>query len=294
MVNKALRNSPFGEFRKLTRLFEEPLDASVLILGSSRAELNFNPEWLATGTGNKVYNGGLTGANLVVSKAILAQRLALNHPIQTLILNVDHFLWSNATVDHLTDGYRYLPYLRHSPVYTHLAAGYPELHVARWFAPYAVTWMGDRQLYQAWRGHRNRPVKVDEEWSISTGFRVIPHLLGDNMFETKVMPVPGWVSMSEVQALHDIYTLCQENGIRVYTVLSPVYRGKLEPLNLDSAWKIMMETAVHFQSPVMDYSHWEHNGNKDLFYDDIHLNPDGARLFNAQFSSDFRSLTGTE
>lgn len=288
-IAKSLRDSKHGEFAKFTKVLEKEIDADILVIGSSRAEMNFNPDKANLVNGHKMYNAGFIGTTLVVAKGILDRRLELNHQINTVVLVLDYVLWQEHKYEILKDSPRFLPYLRHKCFYLPLANAHPEMHFARWLPPYSVTYYNDRYLYSAWRSLTNDPIKVDDGTNLATGFRVMSQVQAP-AFNTKLASDTTWISAIELNALDDILKTCKARNIRVMAVAPPVYGNTMDQVDLTKARTALNQRLEQYQLDFYDYTHWHMNDQKELFFDDIHLNEAGASHFMVDFEKDLNGF----
>lgn len=114
-IESGMRRIRTGAFGAFNQVVEGRVNADLVVLGSSRAAMHYDPSILEKATGLSGFNLGRIGARSEVYQGIFAQYLRHNRPPRLVILNADLNSLDLNTV--LYDPVEYQPYLDDPDLY---------------------------------------------------------------------------------------------------------------------------------------------------------------------------------
>jgi hypothetical protein len=285
LVNTGLRRIDTSSFGVFNRIMEGRINSDILISGSSRAMVHYDPRIIEAATGVSVYNIGLNGSQTDMQLALLKTYLRHNRKPRVVIHNLDLFSFQ-VTHGGVYDPGQYLPYLGEPAIYEALARINPEIWKAKYLPLYGYavedmrfTWMKGVGGLLGWSPAEDR----------YQGF-VPRHLRWTGEFdefqnknsEGVVFPIEP----EGIEAMEELADLCRKSDIRLVLVYSPVYRGmrNLES-NRDEIFAAFRNLAEDCNAMFWDYSDSPLCDRKDYFYNSQHLNASGAELFSKELAS---------
>lgn len=252
----------------------------ILILGNSRAECHFVPDIIKDSTGLTVYNCGIGGADLLFSEIQLKESLKRYKP-KLIILEVspNSFFLVN-TQDRLKI---LLPfYNRDTLIYKALTKG-------KFFEK--VKFISSIYPYNSTIGASVRGIfkKVNDTLM---GF-VPAYGKIDSLHEINYMNFyykNKKLAETSLSNLKKIIETCIDNKIELVIISSPVYYMNTNYRELENK---IIEFCTKYKNKIVyfDYTDFEKTrGKRDLFYDNFHLNEQGARTFSQQISGDIINI----
>jgi hypothetical protein len=271
------------------------VNAEILITGSSRALVHYDPRIIETTTGRTAFNIGRNGSQTDMQLAVLKAYLENNAKPKLVVHNLD--LFSFVTSREIYDAAQYIPYLNSSALYTGARRVYP--HAWKWKR---------LPLY----GYLVEDMRFTWITGLKGFFGIHPpedHFLGflprhspwTGDFDKFVRENPTGVKFDiEAQGVKDLTELldvCRKNTIPVLLVYSPEY-SEMQNIerNRDEIFAIFRNLSEQFGISLWDYSDSPLSTHRNNFYNSQHLNANGARAFSTIFAQQLRSsgmLSGT-
>lgn len=278
---RSIRTSGLGAFN---RAMAGEVNAEILISGSSRALVHYDPAILRGATGRSTYNLGLNASHLDVQLGVLRAYLAKNRKPQLLVQNLD--LHSLKLSTNIYNAAQFVPYLSEPHIYAALRKIEPDLWKSRLLPLYGYvaadmryTWiLGVLALFgvQPPEDHFDGYNPRDLSW---TGdFDQFRQAHPDGV-EIEIQP--------EARALLvELLALCRAEGIRVCLVYSPEYHEMVAlTRNRPALFAEFSRIAEEGGAEFLDFSAWPPSTNRALFYNSQHLNRAGATAFTADLAS---------
>jgi hypothetical protein len=273
---QGLRRSGEGNVGILNRVMQEPIDADILISGSSRAMYHYDPRAIEAGTGRTAFNIGRNGTKLHEQLHLLRLYLQRNRAPAYVLQNVD--VTNLSANDDVTDPKQYIAWLHREDVYRPLVA------LRRYYAVYralpllAIARTAATELAVLGLVHP-KAAHLDEFKGYTPQYRT-----WDEDFEKFRTKNPGGVTVSidprQIQTLHALLKLAKESGIRVILVYSPDYVETQSIFNnRDEVIHTFLQIAEREQVPFWDYSNDAVSKDRANFYNSQHLNHNGATAF---------------
>jgi len=278
IIHLGLRRITTSTFGASNRVFDGRVNADILITGSSRAMVHYDPRIIAAATGQRTFNLGRNGSQTDLQVAVLASYLEHNAAPHLLIHNLD--LYSFVSSREIYDPAQYLPYLADEPLYRVVRQVYPDAWKWKYVPLYGYvvpdmrfTWLlGLKRL----AGFNPPEDQIDgfvpRPWSWSDDFekfrREHPH-----GYRTAIEP-------AGVHALEELLRLCRDRGIPVLLVYSPEY-AEIQPLQVNrrQIFARFAELGARFHAPLWDFSDSDLARTRAYFYNSQHLNAEGAAAF---------------
>lgn len=283
-----LRRIKTSEFGASNAVLSGQVNAQIVISGSSRALVHYDPRIIEHVTGLSAYNLGRNAAQTDMQWAFLKAYLEHNAKPKLVIHNLDPY--SFVLTREVFDPGQYLPYLHDDEIYRPLCQIDPS--VWKWkYVPlygYAVedmrfTWItalkglaGFNPPEDYFRGYNPR------------------HLTWTGDFERYRAGNSAGVDIAiqpdAVKLLQDLITTCQNQGIRVILVFAPEYI-EMQSLtrNRGQIFRRFSEIADQFHVPFWDYSGSDLCRRRELFYNSQHMNQEGASLFSSELAERLRT-----
>jgi hypothetical protein len=282
-VSEGLRRIQTSSFGVSNRIMTGRVNADIVISGSSRAMVHYDPRIIESRTGLTAYNIGLNGSQTDLQLALLKAYLEHNSPPKLVVHNLD--LFSFVTSREIYNPAQFLPYLAEKPIYAAIQGVYADAW--KWkYVPlygYAVedmrfTWMlGLKGLlgFQPPEDHIKGYVPRNLPWT------------GD--FEAFRAGNPHGVRFEieprGVRDLEELVDTCRRANIAVLLVYSPEYT-EMQALeqNRDEVIGKFHEICNRFHVPLWDYSDSAISRDRSNFYNSQHLNASGAGAFSSLFA----------
>ena len=235
---------------------------STVILGDSRAESDYIPSTLDS----NAFNFGLSGTGNKLWRAPLEHECIHYPEKRRLIVNLDIF-------QHPGDGQDYRPtyYLKvqaRNPIYDALADT-TKARLTNW--PW---WYIGQMRYFLRESLKDRMGDGDLR-----GYKPNRHHLSDAEFELG-MPTHHFNAPFHADRWEPIFEMIDSSGDEVFFVVAPIHHSRLQYLNLDSLDRAMEQATSRY--PHIHYLNLSTSVvEKELFYDPLHLNQQGAERFSA-------------
>jgi hypothetical protein len=290
-----LRRSTTGPVGLCNRVVDGRVNADVLILGSSRAYVHFDPAIVERWTGKSCFNIARDGTKPDFQLAFLQTYLRHNRRPEHLVLALD--LTSLQGVGGIPNSGLYIAFLNQPEVF---AALYQQDHrwlLAKYFPLVAIVQdrgclsfyhqERERATIEAVRGllgwHRPEFLRagylpVDLEWR-----KDFDQFKSQNPDGAKVS-----IDSNAVAKLRSILELCRRLEVKVVLVYPPEYQESQSfCLNRREVFRVFEQLASEFQVPFWDYSNHPLCQKREYFYNSQHLNAKGAALFSEDFAQRF-------
>jgi hypothetical protein len=279
-ISCGLRRIQTSDFGVSNRIMTGRVNADIVISGSSRAMVHYDPRLIEASTGHTAFNIGLNGSQTDMQLALLKTYLEHNARPKLVIHNLD--LFSFVTSREIYNPAQFLPYLAEKPLYNGIQEVYPDAWKWKYIPLYGYvvedmrfTWvLGLRGLFgfQPAEDHIQGFVPRHISWTGDfAGFRASnPHGV---RFE---------IEPRGLRDLEDLIETCRRENIAVVLVYSPEYT-EMQALeqNRDEVFAKFREISGRFHVPLWDYSDSPLSRDRSNFYNSQHLNAEGAEAFSS-------------
>jgi hypothetical protein len=284
IITSGLRRETTSEFGAWNQVMEGKVNAQVVITGSSRAAVEYDPRIIESVTGRTSFNLGRNGTQTDMQVAFFKAYLAHNRKPELVLHNLDAF--SFVTSREVFDPAQYVPYLYDHALYDALRKINPEIWRSRYIPLYGYvvedmnfTWI------HGLAGFFGRPSREDYFLGFNPRNTSWTNEF-DNFKATNPRGVSFAVEPAGIQDLHELVQVCKQNGIQLIFVYAPEY-SEMQSLTRNRAeiFAQFRELANRDDIPLWDYSDWKYNSDRNLFYNSQHLNATGAAVFSADVAN---------
>lgn len=279
-ISYKLQHSADRRYIGWSKIVNEQLDADLVIMGSSRAWVQYSPALLDSILQINTYNMGIDGSGL--NRQIIRYEVYDHYQAKKpkyIVLNVDYF-----SANEWSYGYereQFFPYMWDSYMRKEIQKVEPMSWGERYMPVYRyVTYKGlynvlyeqplEAKTYKGYMG-QDRPWEAKAYEELTTF-----HFNADE----------------RVMAMFDQFLEERKaEGIQVIFCYAPMYIGftnKVE--NLEEFFACYKEYAERYDIPILDYSYHELSMDTAYFYNASHLNRVGAEIFSTQLAHDLDSL----
>lgn len=291
LINVGLRHVRTGDMGAFNRVMAGRVNAEIVISGSSRAYVHYDPQIIREITGKSTFNLARNGSHTDVQLAVLKSYLKHNSKPNLVVQNLDMHSFVPTPQDEINDPAEYVPYLAEAELYRPLLRINPRVWKWRWIPLYAYvvddmsfTWL---LSLRGLTGLNSREFLVDGYSARDTSWTS-----DFDRFKAKHPKGVGFgVPESGVRVLEDLIETCQSNHIEVVLVYSPQYYEMLDLVtNRAEIFAKFQEIACRYKVPFWNFSGTDICSKKDYFYNSQHLNKKGAELFSLRLARQLQSF----
>lgn len=271
-ITHNLHHSKANVFQGMNDVFFDSTHYDVVVMGSSRGLVQYDTRILDTVFNKNCYNLSVNGRG-VISQIIKYRVYEKRHGKPKVILqNIDNFLLEE---DNGFEREQYLPYLFDKELFDMIKERESLTFFDRLLP--LVRYAGYEQMIKEGLGMKNKLIKT----KMFNGYWPRYENWDGHMLNT-IEEVGFSYNPVAVTAFKHFLSECNEKGIKVVFVYSPLYSGARCKMS-DETKKVMFESfdqmAREFQIPILSW--WDCSISEDTayFYNATHLNADGAAHF---------------
>lgn len=262
------------------RVLRGEVNADIIVCGSSRAMVHYDPQVVSSTTGRSAFNLGRNGTHLDLQLSFLKAYLAHNKSPLCIVQNIDIFCFQ--TTVRVYDPGQYIPYLNEPDLYRDLVAIDPSY--ARMRKIPLVGIIEHRLFLTALGGLLG--ITVKEEYL--SGYKP-KDLKWTGDFEKYRVRNPDGIKLvvepPAIQKLRELIEVCLQSKARLILVYSPEYQeGQVLFNNRAEVMAKVRELAGSYSVEFWDFSDDPICQDKSLFYNSQHLNRRGATLFSQKLA----------
>ncbi|WP_187261113.1 hypothetical protein [Pontibacter beigongshangensis] len=277
-----------GEVGKINGLMNHTIDTEIAIFGSSVAQVHFDPAIITAATGKKSFNFGIDGTTLAQYHGLLSEFLQYSD-VEIIVLAGGY--GELAVRDQIYELYKFSHHLDKPNVYNSLYPLDPELVWRTKHVPlygyiiynkdyYLSAWRGwqeyfsDRKDFQGKRGYEPQ----DKTWAAAPA-------------KENTTGVEAEIDPKNVALYRQIIQEINIKGKKAVLVLTPIFAQQQHNIRnmekLRSIYKELAGTENYF----FDFTQSNICQRKDFFYNNTHLNRQGASMFSQEFAKRLQKLT---
>ena len=281
-ISYKLQHSVDRRYIGWSKIINEQLDADLVVMGSSRAWVHYNPAIMDSILMLNTYNMGIDGSGL--NRQIIRYEIYNHYQIKKpkyIVLNIDYFSASEWTYGYERE--QFFPFMWDSYMRKEISKVEPMSWGERYMPVYRyVTYKGlynvihERPMHaKTYKGYMGQ----DRTWNAKAYEELSAyHFNADERI---------------MELFEKFLADREEEGIQVVFCYAPVYIGftnKIE--NLDDFFACYESYAKKYNIPILDYTYSELSKDTTYFYNASHMNRHGAELFSMQFATDLYSKVG--
>lgn len=260
-----------------TRYSIEETKADVLIFGASRAQQQYNPEFIEDSLQMSCYNVGRDGMPFFYHYAVL-QGVLKRYTPKVILLDCEYAVLkkSESSYDRLSC---LLPFYRDHPEIRpiiELRGPFEKYKLMSQIYPY------NSLLFKIASG--NRPSGKKDNETIK-GYIPLTHSL-DEPIKTIDYRDPYELDTLKVNMLQAFIDDCKKRNIQLFIVCSPYY---INSIGTDYSIQVVKEKAAANKVDFLDYSQEKiFQTNSKLFDDTVHVNFTGSKIFSSMIAGEIK------
>lgn len=269
------RHSSKQEYAGWNDIFDHKISVDVIVMGSSRAWVQYSPRIIDSLLHIKSYNFGIDGSSFNRQYVKYQMYRKYNNKPKFIIQNIDY----NSTLG-WTEGYQkhqYFPFLYNKDVRTLVIKTEPFSFKEKYIPMYRYSHCGIRNMNFGPGPHYKGYMGLERDWD------------GRKYMETDTI-----FFKSDARTLNMFAGFLDETkkeGIKVIMVYAPLYYGAREKIvNIDRMYSVFDSLSKLYDVPILDYNFDEICYDTLLFYNAMHLNKKGSELFTTKLCHDIDSL----
>lgn len=276
------RKNTKGIYDKFNTIFLKQNAYDVLFMGSSRAEMHFDPRIFDSLTGHYSYNIGVTGATPRIAFSVLKAYCSKSKAPKFLVFDVDiHFL--KYGVDTIRNFPRYFPYLSNKVLLEQFSSIDPRFCSFKYNPLHSLPYSGTKMLSASLHGWLNKPGKYDTVYYQGHSAYVFEE------FPKAHRSFYAFIHPRERAYIDSIIRFSDKNNIKLILLTSPMYKDGLEEMvNKKAIVTQLQNIASIHKLEYWDMSKAAYSGRPDYFADNYHMKHQGARLFTLGFAFNFK------
>ncbi len=282
-------NDVFGEYEVWNDIYNNKINAEMVVYGSSRAWVEFNPKILEDSLNVKIYNFGIDGHNFWLQYLRHLEYIKHNKLPKEIILAVD--IYSLQKRDNLYLHQQFLPYMLGNYNIEKYTKSYKGFRFFDYKIP-LIRYFGESTVIK-------KAFKTSMSNKIITPFRINGYKGIDNKWtnefelaKTKMKNYNAILDSASVELFDKFLLECNKKRINVYLVYTPEYiEGQKFINNREEIIQLFIKYAKKYDMTYLDYSKDSICYNKDYFYNATHLNKNGSEIFSKNLSSDLLKIT---
>lgn len=276
ILTAKVKHTPFNDGSVWGRIVNGEMDYELLIFGSSRAWVHYNPRIIDSVLSVNSYNLGRDGKKLDVSA--LMYNIYTKHNKKPKALIVDYYFMSMEK----SDAYKreqFYPYLLNKDIWNSFHKIH-QLNVLDRFFPMA----------KYYGNLKNTKLYFNENKPTYKGFHG-SNLQWDGTTLKTIEHIPFYHDSTVISMTESWFKQCKKDGVKVILVHSPIHNDATKKIDDIVAMRTFyQQLANKYNFPILDYSTDPICFDTNYFYNAQHLNKKGADYFTLKLSRDINSL----
>lgn len=284
-----LNHSQTVLYKGWNTIIHDNVDADLLVMGSSRACVQYDPHIMDSLLSVNSYNLGLNGSH--VKRQIVKYHVYCRYQRKKpsfLIVNFDYF--GNWRRDGEYHRDQYFPYLANPFIRRLILTKKQErFSIGELYVPmYRYYCQGIKNLIEN-NIENNKDEYLDKHWYKGYYWGTPSEWDGSEFAKIETY---RFMAIQDVVDEFDVFlSELQKEGVRVLFVCSPIYIGATEKtVNLSEFYDFRDHFSEKYSIPVLDYIYDSLCYDTAYFYNATHLNKTGAELFTIKLCHDLDSL----
>jgi hypothetical protein len=290
MVDKGIKSSEYQDYAEWNAIYSGEIDADLLIMGSSRAWRQVDPEIIDKNLGVNSFNMGIDGYHIPMQ--LTKYQIYKEHNIlpSEIVYVVDHFSMDKR--EDLFNKYQFAPYFLDTLLTNRLKEyeGFKWQHFNAQYFQYSggkeICLAGIAQFLGLKKFQSNK----------YKGFRAKDQAW-EKEFDLELAENPkGKRAGIKVEVVREFQAFLKNEtikGTKVTVVYAPDYLAFQDYIiNRDSIMNIYRSTCESLNIDFLDYSKHDLCKDKAYFYNPTHLNLKGAKIFSEDLAQKIGVLRG--
>ncbi|MDR1744015.1 MAG: hypothetical protein LBR48_09400 [Dysgonamonadaceae bacterium] len=279
IITRDLKQSNISTLIGWNDIFSGKLEKDVVIMGSSRASVQYNPQILDSALNCRSYNLGIAGnpINWEILKYDTYRRY--NSKPKAIIQNIDCFdmYYTEASYEKR----QFLPYFSEKEFIANVSEYQQDFGILDKYVPFY------RYIGSVYRLYYDR---FTEKETLTNGYHWLDRKWDGRELEKQKKIDYGQDDKS--LSLFDQYlSKARSEGIRVIFVYAPIYIELTKKIkNLEGMYEMYDSIATKHHIPILDYNFSPISQDTAYFFNAMHLNKKGSELFSKQLAHDLDSL----
>ena len=278
LLENAYKNAPQGDIKTFTHSITNPVE-NIFIYGSSRAVHGYNTRIFTDSLQLSCFNCGRENSNILYHTVILKEMLEKHSP-EIIVLDVSarELTWRSAENSKLVLASMILPYVRRDTLFANIAKKlFPkELIKTRVSKIYAYNSLILPLLASKRGALATKNINGYEPMDGSKVSGILPDFTDENK---------GTDSLAK-KSFEEFVKIVKEKNILLYVIQSPLY---VKPFRSSVSLDTIKAILKKYREPFWDYGFDTALTKKEFFYDNLHLNANGAALFTQKLVSDIKA-----
>lgn len=280
-----LRKQTRGYYGKLNQAFNQPNSYNLLFIGSSRAEMHYNPRIFDSITGLNSFNLGLPGATPLMALAALKTYMAGSKAPEHVVYEVD-FHMMKVSPEVITDFNNFFPYLRH-PVLRREFGKVDKRMPLFYGLPYcSFPFTGLKNISTGLHGWLGIPNQSDSLYYKGH----LSERSGHTLDYIARRPEYGFINPLSRTHVDSLIAFCRQHRIQLWLATSPFFAGgEVDFTNCRQLRRQAENIALANRLPYFNFMALPICSKRQLFVDHHHLNSAGADMYTRAFSEAFNN-----
>ena len=295
ILNKGLTSFKEGCIGTVNKIIYHETDTDIAIFGSSVALVHFNPKIIENYTNLTSYNYGLDGTTALQYSGLVNEYLTYSKSKYIIIASTIGEFKKRSEYYAL---YRFLAHSNNPNIYFSLAQINPSAAFRLRYLPfYEFTRADTRTLKIALEGLRNKPYPSDETSSYNGYSPRETKWESDfpDQRNTNLSFFQEEIDSTVVSNFKNMINNITNANKKVILVFTPIYLNGQESVeNIEEIKSIYRNLADNNNVIFYDFTSSKICKNKDLFYNNTHLNAIGASEFSKEFALNFKEIINQE
>ncbi|MEO1011528.1 MAG: hypothetical protein AAFX53_09505 [Bacteroidota bacterium] len=279
------------EYAVWNDIFSGQIDSDLVIQGSSRAWLHFNPAMLKEGLGFSSYNLGVDGHNFWLQYFRHSQYLEHNKKPKVIVYSVDYGTLEKVDKEMYNYNYQqFLPYMLGSKdiqiytsdyiVFNKWSSTLPLLRYSGEFSLLKDAVMMELSGDSSRKKRKKGFAGIQQKWNSDL-----------ERAKRKSPGITVEIDSGLIKKFEDYIYECKQKEINIIMVYAPIHDfGAAYIKNHEEITEMYRDLANKHDLRFLDYSTHEISKDQANFYNSTHLNSYGANKFTQQLVKDIKML----
>lgn len=293
-VDEGFHKYEADDYAIWNKIFSGEAGSDIIINGSSRAVVEFNPRIIEDSTNLSCFNIGINGGELTTIKSRWDSYIAFNDAPKILIKNFDIILFDEESF--IFNKKKYLPYLSNQTVASNLEKIDNNIGLEKnipfykYRGLYEMIFIGLKSYFNFIHVTENNSYKgyspVKKTWNQN---------LGKHIGSPKAVTLPKNRLKFGFNYFKKLNMECKKKKVKLILVHAPMYYElrRLLP-QMDSVIHVMKQLALHNDFQFWDYSKDSISFSRKYYYNSEHLNKLGSEIFSSQLASNLTKYLNTQ